>query len=68
MSRAYRGLIGVCWGLGLLSMVAGVVFKLAPTLAERTSLSARGGLIMAGVLFLCALATGEMARPGSPGS
>lgn len=67
MSRVYRSLIGVCWALGLLCMVAGAVLRFVPIFAERFALSPRGGLILAAVLFLCALATREMERPASPG-
>jgi hypothetical protein len=62
MAGMYRRLIGICWGVGLLLTVAAIVVRLVPVLSERSNLSARGLAIMAGVLFLCALATGEMER------
>ena len=62
MSRVYRVLIAVSWGLGLLSLVAGVVLRLAPALAQRTNVYARGGLI-----FSPALA-GPSLSPVGPGS
>jgi len=43
--------------LGLVSMVAGVVFRLLPILELKTTFSPRGLLVLAGVLFLCAMAT-----------
>ncbi len=66
MSRAYRVLIGVSWGLGLLSLALGATLRLLPSLAERMNTTPRGGLILAGVLFLCALATREMERMTCP--
>jgi hypothetical protein len=68
MSRLFHSLIQACWGLGVICMLAGVVFRLIPTLQEKTTFSGRGGLIVAGVLFLCALATRELERTVSPGS
>ena len=68
MSRAFRVLIAVSWGLGLLNLVAGIVLKLVPTLIQRTSTTPRGSLVFAGVLFLCALATREMERATTPTS
>ena len=62
MSKVYSGLLEVCWGLGLICMVASVVLRLLPTLQEKLPVSPRGGLMLAAVLFLCALATGEMRR------
>lgn len=67
MARLCRSLVQLCWGLGLLCMLTAVVFRLVPTLAKQTTLDPRGGLILAGVLFLCALATREMERTVSPG-
>jgi len=68
MVRLYRSIVQICWILGVVSMVAGVVLKVVPTLGERLGTSPRGGLILAGVLFLCALATGEVQRTSSPQS
>ncbi len=67
MGRIYRSLVWVSWGLGLLSMVTGIAFKLVPALTEMTTFSPRGGLVLSGVLFLCSLATREMERTSSPG-
>jgi hypothetical protein len=62
MSKAYRRLLEMCWGLGLICTVASVVLRLLPTLQEKLPVSPRGGLVLAAVLFLCALATGEARR------
>lgn len=66
MARLYRILVESCWGLGVLSLLVAVVLKLAPAWAEMVRAAPRGGLILAGVLFLCVLATREMERLGSP--
>ena len=68
MLHLYRMFIKVCWGLGLVSTVIAVLLKLAPTLAKRFHTEPHAGLIFAGVLFLCALATREMERAASPSS
>ncbi len=65
MARIFRNLLELCWGLGFLSLLAAVVLKAAPHLGDKWVLTARGGLIFAGVLFLGALATAEMARATS---
>lgn len=66
MAKVYRRLFEICWALGLLSMLAGIVLKLMTTLADRLNLTPRGALVFAGVLFLCALATREMERAIPP--
>ena len=66
MASVYRIVLGVCWGLGLLSLVAAVVVKLVPAWGEMASTTPRGGLIFASTLFLCALATREMQKAASP--
>lgn len=68
MSGFYRRVAGVCWGLGVLSLVAGLVFRVLPNLQLKTTFSPRGGLILAAVLFLCSMATRELERPASSGS
>ncbi len=68
MARIYRILVGVSWGLGLLSMMVGAVLKLVHGWAAAWNTSPRGGMIFAGTLFLCALATREMERSVSPTS
>ena len=64
----YRILVGACWGLGFLSLIAAVALKLMPRLTEMVNTTPRGGLIFASALFLCALATREMERLESPTS
>ena len=66
MARLCRSLFELCWVVGWLSMLTGVLFRLVPILTKKTTLDSRGGLIFAGVLFLCALATREMERTVSP--
>jgi hypothetical protein len=68
MSRVYRFLTEWCWAVGVLSVVVGVVFKLAPILEKKTTFTARGGVGLAGVLFLCSLASREMGRVSPPSS
>jgi hypothetical protein len=68
MARLYRSLIGTCWVLGLLSTLAGIFLRLVPKVVAKTNLSPRAGLILAGVLFLCVLATREMERRSTSGS
>ena len=68
MARLCRSLIRVSWGLGLLCTVLGVLIRLVPYLEAKSTFTARGVLILAGVLFLCALATREMERTVTPGS
>jgi hypothetical protein len=67
MSKVYRGVVDVCWALGLISLVAVLVLKLQPTLQRTLGISAHGGLIVAAVLFLSVIATGE-ARKTPPSS
>ena len=62
MVRVYRILVGTCWGLGLISLVAAVALKLQPAWAEMLNVAPRGALIFASALFLCALSTQEMQR------
>jgi hypothetical protein len=68
MSRVYRFIFEVSWGLGLLSLVVAVILKILPTLADRIRVSPRAGLILAGVLFLCTLATHAMQGATAPRS
>ena len=67
MSRVYRTVLEVCWGLGVICIAAVIVLRLLPILQVKLELSTRSGLIMAAVLFLCVLATGE-ARKSLPPS
>ena len=61
MTQIYRLLVPVCWGLGLVSMLAAVVIKLAHLSATLT-VAPHTGFVVAGAFFLCALATREMQR------
>lgn len=62
MSKVYRSVLEVCWGLGVICIVGSLALKLLPTLQVKLGLTARGGLLLAAVLFLCALASGEAGR------
>ena len=62
MSRFYRSVIEVCWLFGLICTLASIVVRLVPTLQGTLGFSFRGGMLLAAVLFLCALATGEARR------
>ncbi|MGA9055202.1 MAG: hypothetical protein WB763_01690 [Terriglobia bacterium] len=62
MGKVYRTVLGVSWGLGVICMVASLVLKLLPSLEIKLDVTPRGGIVMAAVLFLCALATGEAGR------
>lgn len=64
MARLYRSLMEVCWALGVLSMVIGVVLKYSPVLTRRFSTEPRGVLVFSGVLFLCSIATRAVGRTG----
>ncbi len=66
MARVYRTLMDVCWALGIVCMLVGVVFKFSPDLMRRFGTEPRGFLIFAGVLFLCAIATRAVGRTGVP--
>ncbi len=61
MTQIYSLILPVCWGLGLVSMLAGVIIKLAH-LSATVTIAPHTGFIVAGAFFLCALATREMQR------
>lgn len=63
MARAIRLLGDTAYWLGLIGLVVSVVLRFVPSLSERLTLSSRGGLILASCLFLCVLASREMAKP-----
>ncbi len=65
MARIYRLLVTLFWGLGLLSILGGIVLKLVPSWSVRLNTAPRGGFIFAGVLFLAVLATREMEKATS---
>jgi hypothetical protein len=62
MSKVYRTVLGVSWGLGVICMLGTIVVKLLPSLAAKLDVSPRTGIVLAAVLFLCALASGEAGR------
>jgi len=66
MSKVYRTVLEVCWGLGVICTVAVIVLKLLPILQNKLNVSPRSGLILAAVLFLCVLATGEVRKTLPP--
>ncbi len=66
MTRIYRSFMEVCWLLGVVCMVFGVVMKFAPVVANRINTEPRGMLIFSAVLFLCAAATRAVGRTGVP--
>ncbi len=66
MARIYRSFMEVCWLLGVVCMVVGVVLKFVPSLVSRLNTEPRGMLIFAAVLFLCASATRAVGRTGVP--
>lgn len=61
MMQIYRVVFKLSWALGLLSILAGVVIKLAH-LEARVTIASHTAFIVAGTFFLCALATREMGR------
>jgi hypothetical protein len=66
MTGVYQIVRKVSWGLGMISLVAGLVLRLAMAWRDATwVVSTRGAMIGKGVLFLCSLATAEMERIGS---
>ena len=62
MSKVYRGLLQVCWGLGLIALVAVIVLRIRPALQVTFGVSPRSGMLMAAAFFLCVLATSEAAK------
>lgn len=62
MTRAMRLIGDTAYWLGLIALVVSVVIRLVPSLAAQSPLAPRGGLILAGCLFLCTLASREMEK------
>ena len=60
MQKLYRIVMQVTYFLGLLSLIIGVLIRILPRLQQVAA--PRGVLILAGVLFLCALATAAVNR------
>jgi uncharacterized membrane protein len=61
MTQIYRIVCKLSWALGLLSILAGVVIKLAH-LEARVTVTSHTALIVAGTFFLCSIASREMER------
>ena len=61
MTRLFRAVFQLSWGLGVLSILAAVVVKLAQ-LETRATVTGHTLFLVAGTFFLCALATREMER------
>jgi hypothetical protein len=67
MSKIHSAVHELSWQLGVICVVASLVLKLLQFVRISFPLTARGGLELAAVLFLCALATGEERKtPPSP--
>ncbi len=62
MSKVYRGLLQVCWVLGVISLVAVIVLRIRPALQLTVGVSPHSGMLMAAAFFLCVLATSEAAK------
>jgi hypothetical protein len=57
----------VFWQLGVICVVASIVLRMLPTVENKLGVLPHSGLVLAGVLFLGALATGEARQtPPSP--
>jgi len=67
MSKIHITVHEVSWQLGVICVLASIVLRMLPTVQIKFAVTPRGGLVLAGVLFLCALATGE-ARATTPSS
>jgi hypothetical protein len=65
MSKVYGSVVEVCWALGLISLVVSVVLRLLPILQYKLGVSPHSGMMLAAVLFLCALASGEARKTPS---
>ena len=61
MTRLFRAVFQLSWALGVLSILAAVVVKLAQ-LETRATVTGHTLFLVAGTFFLCALATREMER------
>jgi hypothetical protein len=64
MARFYRSLMDVCWALGMVCLIVGVIVKFSPVLMHRFDTEPRGILVFAGVLFLASIATRAVGRTG----
>jgi uncharacterized membrane protein YgdD (TMEM256/DUF423 family) len=67
MSKIQSMVHELSWLLGVICVVASIMLRLLSTLQTKLPTTPHGGLVMAAVLFLCALATGEAKKtPPSP--
>jgi hypothetical protein len=66
MSKVYRTVLEVSWGLGVICTVAVIVLKVLPVLQDKLNVSTHGGILVAAILFLCVLATGEVRKTLPP--
>ena len=64
MRKLYRAIFVASWLLGVVCLVAAVVLRFMPTVETKFDISARGGIVLAMALFLCALASKEMEQAG----
>jgi len=55
MKSAYRILMQVCYWLGFLSIIGGLLLRLIPALREATGLWPASAFVFASSLFLCSL-------------
>jgi hypothetical protein len=62
MTKIYRIVIQLSWLVGLLSLLAAIILKTVPPLAERVETNPRGALEFSIALFLCAMATRAIQR------
>ena len=66
MTGVYRAVGKASWVLGVVSLILGLLLRLVNLWTDvNWRYTPRGALILAAVLFLCALATREMERWGS---
>ncbi len=62
----FRIVSGITWGLGILSLIGGIVLRLAAQWGQaHWNASARGAVIFAAALFLCTIATRALAQQSS---
>ena len=64
MTRLVKWVGDIAYWLGLIGLVVSVLLRIVPALGERLAVAPRGGMILAACLFLCALASREMAKAG----
>jgi uncharacterized membrane protein YgdD (TMEM256/DUF423 family) len=67
MSKIRSMVNGVSWFLGVICVAASLVLRLLALGHIIIAVSPRGGLVLAAVLFLCTLATGEAGKAPAGG-